>query len=63
MLTFEAVVAFVKLNAAAFKLAAFAVASLVAVACGLWLPTTHSRLIAEVFGLGIAAVAGKEYLP
>ncbi len=57
------VVAFVKLYPGRVKAGLLLLGALLALACGAWLPTAHSRAVAELLGLAVAAIAGRVYLP
>ena len=57
------VVAFVKLYPGWVKAGLLLLGALLALACGAFLPTAHVRLLAELLGLAVAAIAGRVYLP
>ena len=57
------VVAFVKLYPGRVKAGLLLLGALLALACGVWLPTAHARAVAELLGLALAAIAGRLYLP
>jgi hypothetical protein len=57
------VVSFVKMYPGRVKAGLLLLGALVALACGAWLPTPHSRAVAEALGLAVAAIAGRVYLP